>query len=48
MARAFAAHFGDRPTEIPKQTVSEGFSKIPDAVGAPYCYWSLGFTGRDT
>ena len=48
VARAFAAHFGDRATEIPKQTVSEDFSKIPDAVGAPYCYWGFGFTDRDT
>jgi hippurate hydrolase len=48
VARAFTAHFGDRATEIPKQTVSEDFSKIPDAVGVPYCYWALGFTDRDT
>jgi hippurate hydrolase len=48
VARAFAAHFADRATEIPKQTVSEDFSKIPDAVGAPYCYWGFGFTDRDT
>jgi metal-dependent amidase/aminoacylase/carboxypeptidase family protein len=47
VADAFAAHFGDRATEIPKQTVSEDFSKIPDAVGAPYCFWALGFTDRD-
>jgi amidohydrolase len=47
VAAAFAAHFGDRATEIPKQTVSEDFSKIPDAVGAPYCFWALGFTDRD-
>jgi amidohydrolase len=48
VARAFAAHFGDRATEIPKQTVSEDFSKIPDAAGVPYCYWGLGFTDPDT
>lgn len=48
VARAFTAHFGDRATEIPKQTVSEDFSKIPDAVSVPYCYWALGFTDRDT
>jgi amidohydrolase len=48
VAGAFADHFGDHATEIPKQTVSEDFSKIPDAVGAPYCYWALGFTDRDT
>jgi len=32
----------------PRQTVSEDFSKIPDAVGVPYCYWAIGFTDRDT
>jgi metal-dependent amidase/aminoacylase/carboxypeptidase family protein len=48
VAQAFTAHFGDRATEIPKQTVSEDFSKIPDAVSVPYCYWALGFTDRDT
>jgi metal-dependent amidase/aminoacylase/carboxypeptidase family protein len=35
-------------TEIPRQTVSEDFSKIPDAVGAPYCYWGFGFTDPDS
>jgi amidohydrolase len=48
VAKAFTAHFGDRATEIPKQTVSEDFSKIPDSVSVPYCYWALGFTDRDT
>jgi amidohydrolase len=48
VARAFTAHFGDHATEIHRQTVSEDFSKIPDAVGAPYCYWALGFTDRAT
>ena len=48
MARSFAAHFGDQADEIPRQTVSEDFSKIPDAAGVPYTYWGLGYTDRDT
>jgi len=48
VAEAFAAHFGDLAGEIPPQTVSEDFSKIPDAAGVPYCYWSLGFTDKQT
>ena len=48
VAKAFAAHFGDRADEIPRQTVSEDFSKIPDAAGVPYTYWGLGYTDRDT
>ena len=45
---AFAAHFGDKADEIPKQTVSEDFSKIPDAAGVPYTYWGLGYTDQKT
>ena len=48
VAQAFAAHFGDLADEIPRQTVSEDFSKIPDSVGVPYTYWGLGYTDRDT
>jgi amidohydrolase len=48
VAKAFAAHFGDHAGQIPRQTVSEDFSKIPDAAGVPYCYWAMGFTDRDT
>jgi hypothetical protein len=44
VAGAFAAHFGDRAKEQPRQTVSEDFSKIPDAARAPYTYWGIGFT----
>ena len=39
VAQAFAAHFGDLAGEIPPQTVSEDFSKIPDAAHVPYCCW---------
>ncbi len=48
VAKAFAAHFGDQATEIPRQTVSEDFSKIPDAASVPYTYWGIGYTDRDT
>ncbi|MGH3153069.1 MAG: amidohydrolase [Streptosporangiaceae bacterium] len=48
VVKAFAAHFGDKADEIPRQTVSEDFSKIPDAAGVPYTYWGLGYTDRDT
>jgi hippurate hydrolase len=48
VAKAFAAHFGDKADEIPRQTVSEDFSKIPDSAGVPYTYWGLGYTDRDT
>ena len=46
VAQAFAAHFGDKADEIARQTVSEDFSKIPDAAGVPYTYWGLGYTDR--
>jgi amidohydrolase len=48
VAKAFAGHFGDQALEIPPQTVSEDFSKIPDAAGVPYSYWAIGFTDRKT
>lgn len=47
-AKAFAEHFGENALEIPVQTVSEDFSKIPDSVGVPYTYWAIGFTDRQT
>jgi hippurate hydrolase len=43
-AAAFSAHFGDQAGEAARQTVSEDFSNIPNAAGAPYTYWTLGFT----
>jgi len=48
VAKAFAAHFGDNADEIPRQTVSEDFSKIPEAASVPYTYWGIGFTDRQT
>ena len=40
--RAFAAHFGDRMRPMDPEAGSEDFGIIPDAFGAPYCYWSFG------
>jgi amidohydrolase len=48
VAEAFAGHFGDRALESPVQTVSEDFSRIPDAAGVPYTYWSIGVTDQKT
>ena len=48
VAAAFAHHFGDRAGTIAPQTVSEDFSKIPDAAGIPYTYWAIGFTDAQT
>ncbi|MDY6054540.1 amidohydrolase [Micrococcus sp.] len=40
---AFEARFGqDRVVTQPRGTASEDFSRIPDAFGAPYCYWVFG------
>jgi metal-dependent amidase/aminoacylase/carboxypeptidase family protein len=44
VAAASAAHFGDKAGELAVQTVSEDFSRIPDAAGIPYTYWGIGFT----
>jgi amidohydrolase len=48
VAAAFATQFGDHAGEIDRQTVSEDFSKIPDAAGVPYSYWGIGFTAEKT
>jgi amidohydrolase len=47
VAGAFGAQFGDRALELARQTVSEDFSKIPDAAGIPYSYWSIGASDPD-
>jgi amidohydrolase len=44
VARAFADFFGDRASELPRQTASEDFSDIPSALGVPYTYWGIGGT----
>ncbi|MGX6509818.1 amidohydrolase [Rhodococcus sp. SJ-2] len=42
VAVAFAEHFGDRYRELPRQTASEDFGDIPNALGVPYTYWGIG------
>jgi hippurate hydrolase len=44
VADAFAAFFGERAVELPRQSASEDFSDLPTALGAPYCYWGIGGT----
>ena len=44
--RRLADALYQRAVEIPRQTVSEDFSKIPDSAGVPYTYWGLGYTDR--
>jgi amidohydrolase len=44
VAAAFKDHFGDRAFTAPRQSASEDFSLIPDALGVPYTYWALGGT----
>jgi hippurate hydrolase len=39
---AFAAYFGDRAGPLPRQSASEDFSDIPNALGTPYTYWGIG------
>lgn len=38
VAGAFRDHFGDRAFTIDRQSASEDFSEIPDALGVPYTY----------
>ncbi len=42
VAAAFRQQFGDRAVTVPRQSASEDFSTIPDALGVPYTYWALG------
>ncbi|WP_067433385.1 amidohydrolase [Nocardioides jensenii] len=44
---AFAAHFGEAAGELPLQSASEDFSRLPDAWGIPYSYWGLGGIDAD-
>lgn len=48
VADAFAAHFGDRAGQLPRQSASEDFSDIPNALGTPYTYWGIGGIDPDT
>ncbi|MCU1574680.1 MAG: amidohydrolase, partial [Micrococcaceae bacterium] len=42
VADAFRVHFGDRASTLDRQSASEDFSDIPDALGIPYTYWGIG------
>lgn len=42
LAAAFADHFGDSAFAIDRQSASEDFSEIPDALRVPYAYWGVG------
>jgi hippurate hydrolase len=42
VAEAFKGYFGEQAIAVPRQSASEDFSRIPDALGAPYTYWALG------
>jgi hypothetical protein len=50
VATVGSSQAGTRNNVIPDFAVMElnVRSKIPDAVGVPYCYWALGFIDRDT
>jgi hippurate hydrolase len=40
---AFQSHFGSaRVFNLGRQTASEDFSHVPDALGTPYTYWGVG------
>ncbi|QDZ15490.1 amidohydrolase [Humibacter ginsenosidimutans] len=47
VAEAFSGYFGDLAFTIDRQSASEDFSEIPDALGVPYCYWGLGGADPD-
>jgi amidohydrolase len=42
VAAAFRDHFGDSAVTADRQSASEDFSEIPDALAVPYTYWALG------
>jgi len=42
VAAAFARHFGEQASTLDRQSASEDFSEIPDALGTPYTYWGVG------
>lgn len=47
VAEAFTRHFGERAFTIERQSASEDFSEIPDALGVPYTYWGVGCVDPD-
>jgi hippurate hydrolase len=45
---AFSRHFGgDQVYHAEPVTASEDFSRIPDALGVPYTYWTVGSVPAD-
>lgn len=40
--RRIPRYFGDRAFTIDRQSASEDFSEIPDALRVPYTYWGVG------
>jgi hippurate hydrolase len=42
VAGAFKAYFGEPAFTAARQSASEDFSAIPDALGVPYTYWGVG------
>jgi hippurate hydrolase len=42
VAAAFSQQFGEHAFTIDRQSASEDFSEIPDALGVPYTYWGIG------
>jgi amidohydrolase len=48
VAGAFHAYFADRAFAIDRQSASEDFGEIPDALGVPYMYWGVGCIDPDT
>ncbi len=47
VSEAFRHYFGERAFTLDRQSASEDFSAIPDALGVPYTYWGLGGTDPD-
>ena len=48
IADAFKDHFGERSHQLSRQSASEDFSDIPNALGVPYTYWGIGGIDADT
>jgi amidohydrolase len=47
VAAAFRNYFGERAVTLDRQSASEDFSEIPDALGVPYTYWGIGGADPD-
>ena len=49
MTEAFTEAFGaDRVYQTDPYTASEDFSRLPDAFGTPYTYWTVGSVDPET